>query len=83
MSFFLFILYESGSRQLIGEFDNLADACGKAFRIADAAGEQQLFNAYGRPVKVNIYMGDRLEVSVRVVAGGLAARKDASTRRST
>jgi len=78
----VYLIFEDGKREQAEEFDDLGDAAGYAFRIADEIGQRPAGDGHGPPVSVAVYRGEWLEIAIRITRGGLLGYKDSPKLRS-
>jgi hypothetical protein len=82
VSFAVYLVFEDGTRELRDEFSDLGDAAGFAIEVADAISQQPPSDERGRPAKIDVRQAGRLEISIRVMRGGLLGNRDAPKLRS-
>ncbi len=82
MSFAVYLVFEDGTRELRREFGDLGNAAGFAIGLADEISPRPPGDERGRPTKVDVRQSDRLQVSIRVMRGGLLGNRDAPKLRS-
>jgi hypothetical protein len=82
MAFKVYLVFEDGRRDLKDEITDLGECAVAALLLADDVGMKFASTDRERPRRVEIYAGDRLELSVQIIAGGLLKRRGAPKSRS-
>jgi len=82
MSFRVYLIFEGSNREFVEERADLHEACRVAFDLADDFGQQQTEDAGGLLIKVSIYRGEVLEISIEIKRDGLLGHKAAPILRA-
>ena len=80
MAFQIFIVLTDDDSELVTELRNPAEAFSFALKLADETGRQVLGNGRSPPLKVDVYRNDELEISIRIIRGGLVSGEPARNR---
>lgn len=83
MLYRVYVVFEGGTRDLAEEIRRLDEAMTFALRLADDIGRREAGNGHGSPKSVDIYSGKSLEISIRIIRGGLLGCKVDPKLRST
>jgi hypothetical protein len=75
VAYAVYLILDNGTRDLASEFQQLGAAARYAFGLADEAALQPDEAHASRPRKVDVYDGERLEISIFVTRGGLLGNK--------
>lgn len=75
MAYAVYLVGDNGTRDLAKKFEQLSDAARYAFGVADDVENHARGDRANPPRKVDVYCGDRLEISVFVTRDGLLGNK--------
>jgi hypothetical protein len=71
MSFRIVLVRDDESHEDVRKFEDFDDACKFLIEIADDIGKRPCGNTADMPKLAQIYDGARLEISLKIYAGGL------------
>ena len=83
MLYRVYLVYEDGRRDLAEEIRRIDEAMTFALRLADDVGRREAGNGHSPSKAVEIYGSTILEISIRIIRGGLLASKGDPKLRST
>jgi hypothetical protein len=75
VAYAVYLVRDDGTRGPVQEFGDLGDAARHAIRLADELGERPADESSSPPRKVNVHSGDRLEISILIMRGGLLGHR--------
>lgn len=68
------IIFVNGVDRLVSEHADLTEACDAAFDLADRLGSDTGDGA-GSPQRIQVMWGGRIQLSIRVLKGGLSPKQ--------
>lgn len=80
--FAVYLVHVNDTRELQAECENLSDAASYAIRLADGLDAHRPDADGERPAKVDVYCADQLQISIRIMRGGLLGNKAVPKLRS-
>ena len=80
--FAVYLVHANDTRELQAEFGNLGAAASYAIRLADEIDGHRREADSERPEKVDVYFFEQLQISIRIMRGGLLGNKAVPKLRS-
>jgi hypothetical protein len=80
--FAVYLVHANDTRELQAEFGNLGAAASYAIRLADEIDGYRREADSERPEKVDVYFFEQLQISIRIMRGGLLGNKAVPKLRS-
>lgn len=67
----MFLVYQHADRVMVEQFDDLETGVAAAIKLADDSGWPAPIDGDERPDRVEVHSGGRVELSIKVMRGGL------------